>query len=437
MKTRWASIVRVGIPFLIVLGMLPVLILAHHSLSPEPIIPNETTATVLAAYQAWHGLPSHHTPPPYSSADPQVISRHIQTAKSQGIQGFVVDWYGPSADLPNQVDREFIDQVTTELIRQSAGQSFKIAIMYDEGTIATSGLPTTSYTTQAISDLQYATRYLTNSAYLTMNQKPAIFVFTYDSVEPHIRWADVRAQLGLNVVLLDKDPNPDDPERDAQYDGHYAWVQPTYPAGWKPDGSEWGEGYLQWFYATMTSPTYTSKIAVGSVWPGFDDTLAAWGSGRYIARRCGQTWRDTWRLANDHNPPFVLIATWNDSEEGTDIEHGIGLCLGPANPKSILPGAMATYSHTLANTGKFTETFMIEAHSAHGWLAVADPKTILVPGNAAREITISVSAPAQAPVGMQDSLMVTAASVHNPTTQTTVVNTTTVLHGSYLSLVRR
>jgi len=28
-----------------------------------------------------------------------------------------------------------------------------------------------------------------------------------------------------------------------------------------------------------------------------------------------QTWRDTWQLANQFNPPYVMIATWNDFEE--------------------------------------------------------------------------------------------------------------------------
>jgi hypothetical protein len=102
----------------------------------------------------------------------------------------------------------------------------------------------------------------------------------------------------------------------------------SFPPGWRPDGAEWGEGYLRWFYATMARPAYTGKIAVGGVWPGFDDSGAAWGSGRSIGRRCGWTWRDTWRLVEEHRPPIVLIATYNDYEEGTAIEQGVGACLG-------------------------------------------------------------------------------------------------------------
>jgi hypothetical protein len=40
-------------------------------------------------------------------------------------------------------------------------------------------------------------------------------------------------------------------------------------------------------------------------------------------RRCGQTWHNTWDLVQQYQPPVVLIATWNDFKEGTDIEYGI------------------------------------------------------------------------------------------------------------------
>jgi hypothetical protein len=41
--------------------------------------------------------------------------------------------------------------------------------------------------------------------------------------------------------------------------------------------------------------------------------------------RCGQTFEDTLHLYNryfdeSHPPPFVMIETWNDFEEGTAIE---------------------------------------------------------------------------------------------------------------------
>jgi len=281
--------------------------------------------TVLAAYQAWHGLPSH-APAPYTSTDPIAISNHITAAKAQGIDGFVVDWYGPPDGLLNDRDREFIDRATAELLQQAEGRRFYVAIMYDEGTVRASGVPAADYQTRVISDLLYARRYYTMSSYLMVNRRPAIFIFAYDNVDPYIDWAEVRNQLGITVTLFDRDPNPGDPARDTQFDGFYAWVQPT-GGQWSPLCTEWGEGYLIWFYNTMATAPYTDKVTIGGVWPGFDDSLASWGSGRCMSRRCGQTWRDTWNIADQYDPPIVMINTWNDFEEDTDVEFGIEYCI--------------------------------------------------------------------------------------------------------------
>jgi len=61
-----------------------------------------------------------------------------------------------------------------------------------------------------------------------------------------------------------------------------------------------------------------------------------------VSRRCGQTWRDTWRIAAQYDPPIVLVETWNDFEEGTDIEFGIEDCV-------YLPLVMKTASTTASN----------------------------------------------------------------------------------------
>jgi hypothetical protein len=99
--------------------------------------------------------------------------------------------------------------------------------MHDEGTVSATGMPTTTYTTRAISDLLYARQHLTSPAYLTIDEHPAIFVFPYDDVDPYVVWTEVIARLGAEIVLLDKDHDPLDAVHDAQFDGFYAWVQPT------------------------------------------------------------------------------------------------------------------------------------------------------------------------------------------------------------------
>ncbi len=302
----------------------------------------QNSPVILAAYQAWHGLPSHsqawdgHSP--YDSTDPDVISRHIRQAKEQGINGFVVDWYGPKteAEVANNEDREFIDQATAELLRQAEGQDFYIAIMYDEGTVKAVETDAAAYHSRAESDIAHILQYVSSPAYLRINDKPALFVFPYPEVDNHIDWSVIRNLFGDSITLLDKDPNPDDPDHDALFDGFYAWVQPTH------DCSNWGEEYLGWFYPTMNTCQYSDKVAIGGIWPGFDDLLVSdipgWGDNRCISRGNGNTWNETWNIANEYNPPFVMIETWNDFEEGTDVEFGVEMIVDMEKPyPDLLP----------------------------------------------------------------------------------------------------
>ena len=434
MKPLFYKAMRLGISLLAATVTLLALMLALR-------VNTATTASlsspvILAEYQVWHGLVPTHTNPPYTSTDPLVIARHITAAKAMSISGFVVDWYGPS--LTNGDERGFMDQATAELVRQSAGQSFQVALMYDEGAVRTAEALTTAYTTRMISDLLYARQYLTAPAYLNINGHPALFVFPYPDVDPHIDWAEVRAHLGLTVTLIDEDPNPGDPQHDAHFDGFYAWVQPGhYP--WSPDGLDWGEDYLKWFYNVMAglAPTYTNKVAVGGVWPGFDDSSAPWGQNRYIWPRCGQTWRDTWGLAHQYNPPFVLIATWNDFEEGTGIEFGTGECLVPPRTASALPGRQIIYTHTIVNTGKFTDTLKVTAHSGHEWQSGVSTNSVTLSGHASATLSVTLMIPPLTFGGTRDQLNVTATSQLSPGVYGSLVNTTTVLFSVYLPVVTR
>jgi hypothetical protein len=165
------------------------------------------------------------------------------------------------------------------------------------------------------------------SAYLTFDNRPVIFIFPKRG---HTDWTQVRQQVNGREqppILIYKDHPPS--QYVNAFDGVYAWVHPG-PHGWAGDGSEWGEQYLQNFYKKMPDK-YPGKIIVGGAWPGFDDRKASWTLNRRMDRRCGKTFEDTLRLFQQNNNPerpmpFLMIATWNDYEEGTQIEDGVSHC---------------------------------------------------------------------------------------------------------------
>jgi len=305
----------------IVTAIFLTLLLPHGCTGPESSKPlplkykaEGSAPQVLALYEAWFGHPEHISVG-YSSHDPAVLTNQIHKAKSMGISAFVVDWYG---------DREpFIDK--SYALMQSAAEKnkFKVAMMYDE-TDQEDGA-----TDEAIADFtMFHDTYLSSNspghqAYLTFEGRPVIFIFPKGN---HTDWAKVRAAVsGWNPAPLLVQENL--PGKDVSaFDGYYAWVQPG-PKGWAPDGSNWGDQYLADFYTTMGTK-FPDKLIVGGAWSTFDDRKASWGMNRHISPRCGDTFKETfngWRKffpANDV-PPFIMLETWNDYEEGTAMEPGI------------------------------------------------------------------------------------------------------------------
>jgi hypothetical protein len=298
---------------------------ARHSRRPAEM---NSWPMLIADYQPWFG-DHNHIDVGYNSQDPAVLQRQIDQAKSMGIGAFIVDWYG---------DRQpFLDKSYALLQRLASQTGFKVALMYDETHLDTEGA-----TLDAIDSFDKAYRdYIQpgatgSDAYLTYNGRPLIFIFAKGG---HTDWNRVKKHVSswhAPPLLIYEN---DSPRFADAMDGFYAWVRPS--KGFAPDGSDWGGTYLKSFYRRMKTQ-YLDKIAVGGAWPGFDDTRASWGLNRHIARRCGQTMADSLRLFRSYydnsNPlPFVMIATWNDYEEGTAIERGISDC-GTGAPSSHSAG---------------------------------------------------------------------------------------------------
>jgi hypothetical protein len=282
---------------------------------------------VIAAFQPWFGDPDHIRIE-YNSNDPAVIHRQIQEAKKLGIYAFAVDWYGER--------HPFLDRSYALIQQMASKEHFHVALMYDE-TEEDDG----HATEDALDALQSAyKKYIGpdapgHDAYLQFRGRPVVFVFPKRG---NTDWNQVRQMVNgwaSPPVLLYKDDPP--AQFAGAFDGQYAWVHPG-PKGWSTDGSEWGEDYLENFYKKMRSK-HRDQIAVGTVWPGFDDTRASWSLNRHIDQRCGKTLQDTLRVFAENNDPehpmpFILIATWNDYEEGTAIENGLARCSSSAAPHS-------------------------------------------------------------------------------------------------------
>lgn len=268
---------------------------------------------LLAVYMPWFG--DHvHMDVGYVSYDPSVLQRQIQQAQRMGISSFIVDWYGQSSP--------FSDHNFALLEEAAEDKRFQVALLYNEPEDEDQ-----QATDEALAAMDKAYKnYIGpdaphHDAYLTYNGHPMIFVFPKQG---HVDWNRVMQHCESwqsAPFFFYKDEPP--AKYLADFAGMYAWVQPG-AKGWTPDGSNWGEDYLDYFYKNMRR-AHPDKIAVGGAWPGFNDAAAKWGLNRHMESRCGQTFEDTMhfytRYFDNSRPlPFLIIETWNDYEEGTAIE---------------------------------------------------------------------------------------------------------------------
>lgn len=126
--------------------------------------------------------------------------------------------------------------------------------------------------------------------------------------------------------------------------GAYAWVQPDNTG--KPDG---GYTYLNSFYSTAQS--YNNQQSWGASYKGYDERMSAQSGeaqrGNYTLQGCGQVWLTT--LSKFASPTqtasaFVQVPTWNDYDEGTEIESGIDNCISNSSFFASMSGATLNWS---------------------------------------------------------------------------------------------
>jgi hypothetical protein len=110
--------------------------------------------------------------------------------------------------------------------------------------------------------------------------------------------------------------------------GGYAWMN------WYGSSDTYGLVYLDDFYDV--SVTHGPLVTIGAAWKGFDDTNAPWRTApaRVSGQQCGRTFLQSVQQMTHNsdysstNPlPVLGVVTWNDYEEGTEIETGINNCL--------------------------------------------------------------------------------------------------------------
>lgn len=259
----------------------------------------------------------------YDSHDKSTLYYHILLAWSSGIDGMVVN----VKDEYDRIGMVKANEVITELNHISKGDfDFKLAVSFDdqgfdlEAPLDTAFNKISQFETEMVKDSDH---------YLHHNEKPIVFSFDYPK-----KYLTARGlRLSLDSVFGERGAyliwnTFGEGENTQDYvDAFYPWVQPGGP--WDPEGLNWGKPYLDYFYPQVnTFENQSYEFIGGGVWPGFDDRKnTSWGGNRLISRGGGSTYDSTWSYVQNYQGEipmkYIMIETWNDWNEGTEIEPSV------------------------------------------------------------------------------------------------------------------
>lgn len=282
---------------------------------------------VLAFYYSWYG-PTRHwgkvnvaqhdieaslrypAQGAYDSHDPNVIDGQIASASGAGITGFIATWWGQGS---------YEDQAVPLLLAAARMRNFKITVYWE-----TEPAKGADQIDKAALDLIYlVSHYGHDRAFLQVDGKPVIFIYGRVMAQiPAEAWPEIirRAHEKAGDFLLVADGYT---ERNARtFDGLH-----TYNICGQVKDKTIAE------VDAWAATSYARDVALArehgliscvDVIPGYNDTKIRHPD-LDVDRRNGKLYGNLWEEAIRAQPDWVLITSYNEWHEGSEIEPSLEL----------------------------------------------------------------------------------------------------------------
>jgi hypothetical protein len=295
-------------------------LLRPGSRSADPRPPN----LVLALYYPWYESADWSSPylqdcplDPYSSSDPAAVARQIETAAAAGIDGFIASWWGPHD--------AFIDRNFRILLSVARTRGFRVAPYFE--TMDGDRPRDESSLLRWLRDL--LERFGNDPALLRIGGRPVVFFWVSYAV-PLSTWERVFRQVrseGLEFSAIGAYGSPE-PSLEALdvFDGLHTYnilgiiEAPGQAFGLLPRA--YGEtGRAVRFYPLLDG-SGAGRLWTATVTPGFDDHLLPGRDSPVFPRSDGALYRASWEAAVSSRPDWIIVSTWNEWWENTEIEPG-------------------------------------------------------------------------------------------------------------------
>lgn len=277
-----------------------------------PVACAQNERLVLAFYYAWYdkttwssGKLADQPAQPYDSRDRAAIQRHVAQAKSAGIDAFVQSWYGPSGGANNMTESNF-----RALLDISAPSGFRAAVDFE----------VTSPFFGSAGDVQNAlitllSDHAKHPAYLKVNSKPVVFFWRQQrfSVDD---WTAIRKRVDPDRASI-WIAEGTDPSYLRVFDGIH-W----YSVAWSADPVTSLANYAL-RVRKMAQEFGGFRYWVAPVMPGYDDTRLRGAGGFVRSRANGDYYRATFAGASRSGADWVVITSFNEWLEGSQIEPSV------------------------------------------------------------------------------------------------------------------
>ncbi len=265
---------------------------------------------VLAFYYAWYDQDfwqkslSDQPVQTYTSTDPAAMERHVLWAQQAGIDAFIQGWYGPQVEY-NQTEPNF-----ATLLDIAAKHGFKAAVYFE----VTS--PFFHSEADVLAALQHLlTVHANHPAYLRIGGKPVIF-FWRQGRFPAESWAAIRNQVDPehNSIWIEEGVTLSHMEH---FDGHH-----LYSVAWDAEPEQQLLKWSRWI-RDWSAEHSADRYWVATVMPGYDDLVTGRADAFVRDRAGGDYYRRCWEGAIQSGADMVIITSFNEWLEGTQIEPSV------------------------------------------------------------------------------------------------------------------
>lgn len=241
---------------------------------------------------------------PYDSHDPKTIAQHAEWCKKAGIDAWIVSWWGKG---------HHTDRVMPRILEGCKAAGLEVTIYYET-------VPRPRGATSAADDLLYVlNRYAGHPAWLRVDNKPVLFIYGRTLGEIGLSaWQETISQLHRQypqkAVLIGDQLSP----AAAQiFDGIHTYNTAGMLAGKSLDQvRQWAKkSYPAW----VKTADQHGRISTITVIPGYDDRKIR-KPGLCVDRMDGALYRCQWEEAIAADPHWVLVTSWNEWFEGSEVE---------------------------------------------------------------------------------------------------------------------